>query len=139
MKTLNTLIKLNKNKLDVILKKLDYIESEKLRLEQKQQSLEDEAESEVKKYSGTPYAYMLDRYMQSFRNIIKRIEVQIHQHSLEIEFLRRSLREQYAELKKFEIALERQKQVELEKQRKLEAKTLDEFSTNKFIYTKSKQ
>ena len=138
MKTLNTLIKLNKNKLDVILKKLDYIESEKLRLEQKQQSLEDEAESEVKKYSGTPYAYMLDRYMQSFRNIIKRIEVQIHQHSLEIEFLRRSLREQYAELKKFEIALERQKQVELEKQRKLEAKTLDEFSTNKFIYTKSK-
>mgnify|MGYP001081261244 CR=1 FL=1 len=139
MKTLNTLIKLNKNKLDVILKKLDYIESEKLRLEQKQQSLEDEAESEVKKYSGTPYAYMLDRYMQSFRNIIKRIEVQIHQHSLEIEFLRLSLREQYAELKKFEIALERQKQVELEKQRKLEAKTLDEFSTNKFIYTKSKQ
>jgi len=139
MKTLNTLIKLNKNKLDVILKKLDYIESEKLRLEQKQQSLEDEADSEVKKYSGTPYAYMLDRYMQSFRNIIKRIEVQIHQHSLEIEFLRRSLREQYAELKKFEIALERQKQVELEKQRKLEAKTLDEFSTNKFIYTKSKQ
>ena len=75
MKTLNTLIKLNKNKLDVILKKLDYIESEKLRLEQKQQSLEDEAESEVKKYSGTPYAYMLDRYMQSFRNIIKRIGI----------------------------------------------------------------
>lgn len=35
MKTLNTLIKLNKNKLDVILKKLEYIESEKLRLEQK--------------------------------------------------------------------------------------------------------
>jgi flagellar biosynthesis chaperone FliJ len=139
MKTLKTLIKLNKNKLDVILKKLEYIESEKLRLEQKQRSLEDEAESEVKKHSGTPYAYMLDRYMQSSRNIIKRIEVQIHQHSLEIEFLRQNLKVQYAELKKFEIALERQKQVELEKQRKLEAKTLDEFNTNKFIYTKSKQ
>lgn len=82
---------------------------------------------------------MLDRYMQSSRNIIKRIEVQIHQHSLEIEFLRQNLKVQYAELKKFEIALERQKQVELEKQRKLEAKTLDEFNTNKFIYTKSKQ
>ncbi|MDP4708976.1 MAG: flagellar export protein FliJ, partial [Rickettsiaceae bacterium] len=135
MKTLKTLIKLNKNKLDVILRKLDYLESEKLRLEQKKQSLEEEADNEVKKHSGTPYAYMLERYMQHFRQTIKRVEAQIHQHNLEIELLRQNLRDQYAELKKFEIALERKKQVEIERQRKSEVKALDEFSTNKFIYS----
>tara|TARA_B110000503_G_scaffold142861_1_gene241328 strand:- start:8747 stop:9166 length:420 start_codon:yes stop_codon:yes gene_type:complete len=139
MKTLKTLIKLNKNKLDVILKKLEYNESERARLEQKKQGLEDKTENEIKKHSGTQYAYMLDRYMQSSKKMIKRVEAQIQQHVLDIETLRHNLSKQYAELKKFEIALERQEQLELEKQKKIDAKNLDEFSTNKFIYTKLKR
>ena len=137
MKALKTLIKLNKNKLDNILRRLDYVESEKTRLEEKKLEIEADAEREIKKYSATPYAYMLDRYMQNSRKTMQRIDAQIQQYILEIEGLRQDLRDQYAELKKFEIALENKKKIELKKQRKMEAKDLDEFNINKFIYNKS--
>jgi flagellar export protein FliJ len=136
MKVLKTLIKLNKNKLDKILRDLDRAESEKVRLEKKQQIIEEETGREIQKFSTTEYAYMLDRYMQNSRKTIKRIRAEIDQLLPIIEVLKIELRVQYSELKKFEIAFENKKKQEQEKQKKIEDKLLDEFSTNKFIFNK---
>jgi flagellar export protein FliJ len=134
MKTLKTLIKLNKNELDKTLREIDHLETEKSRLELKKKMLEEEAEAEAKKYSTSQYAYMLDIYMQQSRKVMQRIDAQILQTSLAIDKYRSILRDQYAEFKKFEIALENKKKQEAIKQKKIEAKFVDEFNTNKFIF-----
>lgn len=134
MKALKTLIKLNKNQLDKTLRQIDLAEKEKARLEQKKKTVEEEVEEEIQKYSKSQYAYMLDRYLEISRKILKRIDVQILQASLSIDKLRSVLRDQYAELKKFEIALDNKKKLEAAKLKKIEDKFVDEFNTNKFIF-----
>lgn len=133
MKTLTTLIKLNKHKLDKILRQIEHTESEKARLELKKSVIEAEVEAEIQKYSTSQYAYMLERYLENSRKLLQRIEVQILQASLSIDKLRSALRDQYSELKKFEIALENKKKLEAIKLKKTENKFLDEFNINKFI------
>lgn len=134
MKALKTLIKLNKNQLDKTLRQIDHAEKEKARLELKKKTVEEEAEAEVQKYSKSQYAYMLDRYLENSRKILQRIDAQILQASLSIDKLRSVLRDQYAELKKFEIALDNKKKLEAAKLKKIEDKFVDEFNTNKFIF-----
>jgi flagellar export protein FliJ len=136
MKTLKTLIKLSKNALDKTLREIDHLETEKSRLELKKKTLEEEAEAEVKKYSTSQYAYMLDIYMQQSRKLMQRIDAQILQTSLSIDKYRSILRDQYAELKKFEIALENKKKLKALKLKKIEDKFVDEFNINKFIFDK---
>lgn len=136
MKTLTTLIKLHKNQLDKILRQIEHAESEKVRLELKKKAVEEEAEAEVQKYSISQYAYMLERYLENSRKLLQRIDVQILQASLSIDKLRSVLRDQYSELKKFEIALENKKKLEVIKFKKTENKFTDEFNVNKFIFDK---
>ena len=136
MKTLTTLIKLHKNQLDKILRQIEHAESEKVRLELKKKAVEAEAEAEVQKYSIIQYAYMLERYLENSRKLLQRIDVQILQASLSIDKLRSVLRDQYSELKKFEIALENKKKLEVIKFKKTENKFTDEFNVNKFIFDK---
>jgi flagellar export protein FliJ len=134
MKTLTTLIKLHKNQLDKILRQIEHAESEKVRLELKKKAVEEEADAEVQKYSTSQYAYMLERYLENSRKLLQRIDVQILQASLSIDKLRSVLRDQYSELKKFEIALENKKKLEVIKFKKTENKFTDEFNISKFIY-----
>ncbi|MEM6339098.1 MAG: hypothetical protein AAF673_04150 [Pseudomonadota bacterium] len=134
MKALKTLIKLNKNQLDKTLRQIDHAEKEKARLELKKKTVEEEAEAEVQKYSKSQYAYMLDIYLENSRKILRRLDAQILQTSLSIDKLRSVLRDQYAELKKFEIALDNKKKLEAAKLKKIEDKFVDEFNTNKFIF-----
>lgn len=134
MKTLTTLIKLHKNQLDKILRQIEHAESEKVRLELKKKAVEEEAETEVQKYSISQYAYMLERYLENSRKLLQRIDVQILQASLSIDKLRSVLRDQYSELKKFEIALENKKKLEVIKFKKTENKFTDEFNISKFIF-----
>ncbi|MDA9163710.1 hypothetical protein N9N97_02385, partial [Rickettsiaceae bacterium] len=138
MKSLKTLIKLNKDKLDKILRKIEYAEIEKTRLYSKKKQVEEEAEQEVRKYSVSQYAYMLDSYMQNTRKLLKRIDLQIIDINTYIGRMREELAYQYADLKKFEIALENKQKIEQEKIKKAEAKYLDEFNTNKFALEQRK-
>ena len=136
-KTLKTLIKLHKNKLDKILKDVEFKESEKLRLEERKTLIEEELNQEIEKYSATEFSFMLEKYVETSRKLIKRIEAQINQLETIITKLRIDLREQYSELKKYEIAFSNKQLLELEALKKYEAKQLDEFSINKFV-TQSK-
>ena len=132
-KTIKTLIKLHKNKLDKILKDIESKESEKLRLEEKKILIEEELNQEIEKYSTTEFSFMLEKYVETSRKLIKRIEAQINQLETMIIKLRIDLRHQYSELKKYEIAFGNKHALELEAIKKYEAKQLDEFSINKFV------
>ncbi len=138
MKSLKTLIKLNKDKLDKILRKIEYAEIEKTRLYSKKKQIEEEMEREVIKYSASQYAYMLDSYMQNTRKLLKRIDLQIIDINTYIDRMREELAYQYADLKKFEIALENKQRIEQEKIKKAEVKYLDEFNSNKFVLDQRK-
>jgi flagellar protein FliJ len=136
MKTLKTLIKLHKRALDKTLREIEQYEEEKSKLELHKQKVEEESAAEAEKYSASQYAYMLDRYLQNSRKVLQRIDAQLLRISLSIDKLRSVLRDQYAELKKFEIALENKKKLEIIKQKKIESKFVDEFNINKFVFEK---
>ncbi|GAB4169383.1 MAG: hypothetical protein Tsb006_7460 [Rickettsiaceae bacterium] len=127
-KTLNTLIKLNKNKLNRTLKEVEIREAEKLGLEEKQRRLLEEINQEVQKYSATEFGFMLEKYVESSRKMLKRLEAQVSQLDGLITKLRSDLQGQYSELKKFEIAAENKKIQERIKAQKLEEKNLDEVN-----------
>ncbi|PCJ26300.1 MAG: hypothetical protein COA94_05455 [Rickettsiales bacterium] len=136
LKPLKTLVKLNKNKMDTLLKEIKYRDSEKDRLEKKKQQIEDESQAEIARYSGTKYAYMLDNYMQNARKSIKIVDAHIEQVVQILEKLREVLETQYSELKKFEIILEMKIKQQQEQEKIAETKAMDEFNSNKFIYEK---
>lgn len=131
-KTLKTLIKLYKNKLDKILKDIELNESEKSRLLDKKALTEEELNQEIEKYSATEFSFMLEKYVENSRKILKRLEAQINQLETIIARLRIDLKDQYSELKKYEIAFANKQSIEQERLKKYEAKELDEFSINKF-------
>ncbi len=135
-KALKTLIKLNKNKLDKILKDIEFQEAEKNRVTNKKLTIENEVRLEIDKYSNTEYSFMLQKYIEHSEKIIKSLNAQIERLNEIIHKLRSSLRDQYSELKKFEIALEKKLSLELEKEKRLETKKLDEFGINQYLNKK---
>jgi flagellar biosynthesis chaperone FliJ len=136
MKSLKTLVKLNKSKLDKLLAEINNSEDKKAVLKDKRNQIISEAQSETDKYHGTEFAYMLDKYLLDSRKNQEKISAQIQNLEMYIVRLRHELSNQYTELKKYEIALERKEFIQLEKLKKFETKELDEFNTSKFVYDK---
>jgi len=134
MKVLQTLVKLNKSKLDKVLAKIKKVEQEKANLILRKDKIKKESEEEANKYSNSQYAYMLDQYLQNSRKLQTRIQAQIDRLDKDLEFLQQELKEQFSELKKFEIALENKKHLVQTKIKQQETKYLDELNTNKFAY-----
>lgn len=136
MKSLKTLIKLNKKELDKLLNDKRIVEERLDNFVKRLEGLEQEAEEETKKFHNSAYAYMLDPYLQSFRKqrdeltgYIKTCEKQIHE-------LMNRIAEQFSEIKKYEIALKNREIQLQEKEKKKEMEKLDEFTINKFARKK---
>lgn len=132
MKSLKTLIKLNKKHLDKLLSDKRKVEEKRENFLQQMEKLEQEAREETKKYHNTEYAYMLDPYLQKFREKKESLEKVIAECDKAIHSLMNKIAEQFSELKKFEIALKNREIEQAEKEKKKESQQLDEFTTNKF-------
>ncbi|MFK7973549.1 MAG: hypothetical protein AB8B66_01615 [Rickettsiaceae bacterium] len=127
-KSLKTLIKLNKNKLDNIVKLIQLRESELQKVIDKQVQLQTEIELETEKYCLSEYSFMLEKYLENSRKLTKKLEAKNIQLEGIIQKLRGALKDQYSDLKRFEIALakkEKEEQIDLQI---LENKKLDEFN-----------
>ena len=127
-KSLKTLIKLNKNKLDNIVKLIQLRESELQKVIDKQVQLQTEIELETEKYCLSEYSFMLEKYLENSRKLTKKLEAKNIQLEGVIQKLRGALKDQYSDLKRFEIALakkEKEEQIDLQI---LENKKLDEFN-----------
>jgi flagellar biosynthesis chaperone FliJ len=136
MKSLYTLIKFNKTKLDKILVEIKKAEEEKALLVTRANNLAEEISKEVSAYHGSEYSFMLEQYLENTSKIQSRIKTQIERLELHIERRRQALNEQYAELKKYEIAMQNKQKQEYLKIQKTETQFLDEFGANKYIYNK---
>ena len=136
MKSLKTLIKLHKKKLDDLVKQINNLEEKKNIYETRLKKLQAEILIELKKYTGTEYAFMLDNYMKSAEGREQKFKEQIKEFEQQISVLRAELAEQFAELKKFEIALQNRINIEKEKERQAEVKNLDEFNSIKYAKDK---
>lgn len=127
-KSLKTLIKLNKNKLDNIVKLIQLRESELQKVIDKQVQLQTEIELETEKYCLSEYSFMLEKYLENSCKLTKKLEAKNIQLEGIIQKLRGALKDQYSDLKRFEIALakkEKEEQIDLQI---LENKKLDEFN-----------
>ncbi len=135
-KALKTLIKLNKNKLDKILKEIKAQETERANVIERKNILCREIDFEVEKYSLTEFSYMLEKYIEQSTKQINRMDAQIDRFDRILVLLRKDLQDQYSELKKFEIALDNRKLQDFNKDKALEAKQIDEANISKFYYRK---
>lgn len=135
-KALKTLIKLNKNKLDKILKDIKAQETERDNVIERKNILCREIDSEVEKYSLTEFSYMLEKYIEQSTKQINRMDAQIDRFDRILVLLKKDLQDQYSELKKFEIALDNRKLQDFNKDKALEAKQIDEANISKFYYRK---
>ena len=136
MKSLKTLIKLHKQKLNDLLKQINNLEEKKNIHEASLKKLKIEILAELKKYMGTEYAFMLDNYMKSAEDRERKLKSEIKAFEEQIAILREELALEFAELKKFEIALQNRVSAEKEIERKAEVKSLDEFNTIKYVKDK---
>lgn len=132
-KTLTTLIKLNKNKLDKILKEVELREVEKKRLFDKKNLMQQELDSEIEKFSSTEFSFMLEKYVDKSNKMIRTLDAQMLQQERVIAALQENIKEQFTELKKFEIAYNNRKMTENERIKKLDDKLQDESNITKFF------
>jgi uncharacterized protein (UPF0335 family) len=138
-KTLCSLIKLNKNKLDLILKDIDIKKSEKTRIEEKKQALQAETDQEINRYSATEFSFILEKYVENNNKIIRHLQAKINKLEIIITNLNSELFDQYSELKKFQVAFDNKILQEKTRIRKLEEKQIDEYNITNFSLNNSSQ
>jgi len=132
MKSLNSLIRLHKRQIDVIASKISKAEDAKAALENKVTQIAEEVEREMQSCrDNSTYSYMLDKYLQNANKKKGDLESQIRLAESNIANLREQLFDQFAEMKKFELAKKHKELEILKKQMALEVKQLDEFNVTK--------
>ena len=136
MKTIKTLIKFHKKQLDNLLNSINALESQKNQLNLFLEDLNNQAKKESENYIGTEYAFMLDKYLANLQVSRKQLTTQITQLTCQIKLLRDQLHDKFAELKKFEIALQNRLIKEQMEVKKAETKFLDELNNKKYAHVK---
>lgn len=132
MKSLKTLVKLNKSELDRLLNYKKDIEENIEYTEATKSKLVEEAKVEIQKYHNTEFAFMLENYLQEHRTKLEKLDDYIMQFKKMLAETEEKIANQFTELKKFEIALDNRKKALDEKEKIAEMKFIDEFNTNKF-------
>ncbi|NRB10422.1 MAG: flagellar FliJ family protein [Rickettsiaceae bacterium] len=136
MKTLNTLIKLQKSKLNSLRTLISRLETQIALLEKKLTQLQQEKKQELEEYVNTKYSYILEQYL----TVIDKREYDLNQNiqtiAKEILNSERKLHTEYSELKKYEIALKNKLRKEFLAKQKLETNMLDEISITRFSSNK---
>ncbi len=127
MKNLKTLVRLHKNNLDGILKQISALRRHQLSIEDQLANLLKEVAIESEKYASTEYGFVLDQYMVGARAKKELYQTNILRLDLEIQQAQIALREEYGELKKFEIALRNRVEEARDKLESEESKELDEI------------
>lgn len=130
MKGLLTLIKLSKRTLDELRRKMTSLENQKAQLEQAIVNLRKEVEEEMKMAAQRPemgnffggFAKRMRQRELDLRAEISKVEQQILSLSEEITLA-------FADLKKYEIALENHKAREREKATRRETELMDEIAS----------
>ncbi len=129
MKSLKTLIKLRRKEIDSILKQISIADKRKDELGFSLVQLLQTAESEKQSYrASSQYASMLEKYLEHVRKQEISYKQQISHLLHQIKIMREKLHDEFTELKKLEIILERKEQAQKKMLLKAENNERDELT-----------
>ena len=133
MKGLNTLIKLHRRTLDELRRKMVSLENQKAQLLQASDKLNEELAAEIRMASKTPE---MGQFFGGFSNRIKKrqaeLAAEVQKLDKQMETLNVEIREAFAEVKKYEIALENAKQRIAAEGERRETIAMDEMAGQQF-------
>lgn len=135
MKALHTLIKIQKNNIDMIMQEISLLNDSIDTIDQLIQQVKDEMQKEKQEFYLEPtFAGSLDKFLQNANKKVTNLDNQKQELLLSQEALREKLQDEYSKLKRYEIALEnRQKQQRLRIE-KLAENALNETSIIMYNY-----
>lgn len=129
MKSLQTLIKLRRKEIDSILKQISIADKKKDEIGFSLVQLLQTADSERQSYrSSTQYASMLEKYLEHARKQEISYKHQISNLLHQIKAMREKLHDEFTELKKLEIILERKEEAQKKMILKAENNERDELT-----------
>lgn len=133
MKTLNTLIRLHKRKLDELRRNMAALEGQKEQLHQSIKSLQNELEKEMK-LAGlqAEMANFFGEFAKRIRGRQDMLHGEIKNIDVKIAELNKEIFAEFTELKKYEIARENLKQKMAEEEKRKETLMLDEIAAQQF-------
>lgn len=133
MKTLNTLIRLHKRKLDELRRNMAALEGQKEQLHQSIKSLQNELEKEMK-LAGlqAEMANFFGEFAKRIRGRQDMLHGEIKNIDVKIAELNKEIFGEFTELKKYEIARENLKQKMAEEEKRKETLMLDEIAAQQF-------
>lgn len=133
MKTLDTLIRLHKRKLDELRRNMVALENQKVQLQQAIKNLQQELENEVKLAGKQPeMANFFGEFAKRIKNRQENLRQEIVALDVKINNLNKEIFEAFTELKKYEIAKENAKLRQREEANRKETIMLDEIASQQY-------
>ncbi|MEY3196903.1 MAG: hypothetical protein RLZZ59_271 [Pseudomonadota bacterium] len=133
MKKLQTLIKLHKNDVDKTLKQISEYNHMISQNEAELVKLMQDMQIEMEGFHASEYGPILDSYLLNSRKIQSVIQKNIKDLEQKVERAHLLLHEQFAELKKYEIALKNRILEFKEEEKRKETKKLDEHNVIRYV------
>lgn len=134
MKSLNTLIRLQKKEIDELKRQKTLFEEKREECYQALSRLADQLQFEMKTAQQMPdMAQFFGDFAASIKTGQEQINGLIRRTDKEIETLAQRIQERFSEMKKYEITLENYKKREKEKIAKRDAQTMDDIAINNYI------
>lgn len=133
MKTLDTLIRLHKRKLDELRRNMVALENQKAQLQQAVVKLQQELEAEVKLAGKQPeMANFFGEFAKRIKNRQENLRQEIAALDVKINNLNKEIFEAFADLKKYEVAKENAKFRAREEANRKETIMLDEIAAQQY-------
>ncbi|MEI7669568.1 MAG: flagellar export protein FliJ [Pseudomonadota bacterium] len=133
IKSLKTLIRLQKHKIDNLRRELSPLLEELRQLEFAKEKLQQELIKEIETINNNPeFGGFFGAYSANVKERIEKISSEIIRVNSEIEKKRSELSEEFSEQKKYELALESEKKRILENEKRLENLELDEIAMRQY-------
>lgn len=134
MKGLKTLIRLSKRVLDELRRKLTNLENQKAALEQAIIAIQMEMDAEMISASKQPeMSQFFGGFASRLRARQDELRAEIRKLDKQMDDLRTEITAAFADLKKYEIALDMAKQREKEKQQRIETDMMDEIAAQQHL------
>jgi hypothetical protein len=137
VKTMNTLIKLHKRRVDVLRREMVALEEERRQLLQVSERLREEHAREMRLATAEPkMAGFFGAYSARIRQRQENIAQEVKRLDAAIEAKAQAIREEFSEQKKYEIAREHAKKREAQDVRARLQQRFDEIGTQQYIKLK---
>ena len=132
MRSLKTIIKLNRNLLNEIILEKNQIEQNFSELNEKQKKLKKEYEQELELYYNSQFAFAIDNYVSNTQKIINNYQKQKNSMTTLLSNINNKINDQFIELKKYQIIYDKFQKTNKEKNLKETERNNDEINSIKF-------